>query len=158
MFSKNKDKDASARPTRNRANGPVSLISPDLTVTGNLSTQGDLQIDGTVEGNIQCQSLTIGAAARVIGHISAFDVLVRGSHKGDIEAHTITLTKTARVTGDIKYQTIASEAGASLDGRLTSARNRPAETAEPSVAPTVPIEVLGADPLDQIQRIRRQIK
>ncbi len=145
---------ASNTSSRQKLKGPVSLISPDLTVSGNLSTQGDLQIDGTVEGDIQCQSLTIGANAKVIGQISALEVLIRGSLIGNIQAQTVTLTKTAQVSGDIKHQTIAIESGARLDGRVSNSQNRSLASSEHAMF----TDSLEADKLDQIQRIRRQIK
>lgn len=120
MFFSGKDKHANGQTAGRRNNRElVSLISSDLFVSGNLVTPGDLQIDGTVEGDIQCQSLTVGQSASVTGHINATDVLIRGSHTGGIEARSVTLGKTARVVGDISHETIAIEAGAILDGRLT---------------------------------------
>jgi len=156
MFSKGKDKIQSMQRNRQRSSGPVSLISPNLTITGNLSTQGDLQIDGTVEGNIQCHSLTLGASAKVKGHISATEVLIRGALIGDIEAQTVTLSKTARVTGDILHQTVSIEPGATLEGRIAG-RSRIPTVAKPTSPHTAPMEILDAAHQDQIQRIPRQI-
>ena len=124
MFFTSRDKSQNGQQSgRRQGREPISLISTDLLVTGNLTSPGDLQIDGTVEGDIHCQSLTIGPAAAVTGNIIAVDVLIRGTHNGCIEARTVTLGKTARVTGDIIHETIAIEAGAVLDGHLTG-RNR----------------------------------
>lgn len=153
MFSKDKDSNPAAGQNRRRLNGPVSLISPDLCVNGNLSSPGDLQIDGTVEGDIQCQSLTIGASAKVTGRIIALEVLIRGALLGNIEAQTVTLAKTARVTGDILHDCIAIEAGAMLDGRLNG-RNRAQAAAEPVAS----AESMRTEATDRIQMIRRQIK
>ncbi len=126
MFFSGKDKTATGR---RQGREPVSLISADLLVTGNLVSPGDLQIDGVVEGDIHCQSLTIGASASVTGNIIASDVLIRGALHGGIEARSVTLGKTARVIGDILHETIAIEAGAVLEGRLTG-RNRALEVVE----------------------------
>lgn len=124
MFFSGKDKDViPASIGRRKGREAASLIGPDLVVSGHLSTPGDLQIDGVVEGDINCQSLTIGPTATVTGHIAASEVLVRGNLTGNIEARTVTLSKSARVNGDILHETIAIEAGAMLEGRLTG-RNR----------------------------------
>ena len=124
MFFNGKDKDGVTKNAGRRSGRePVSLISADLCVAGNLVSPGDLQIDGIVEGDIQCQSLTIGPSATVNGHITATDVLIRGTHVGGIDARSVTLGKTARVMGDIVHETIAIEAGAVLEGHLTG-RNR----------------------------------
>lgn len=108
---------------RRKGNSPPSLIGPDLTITGELSTPGDLQIDGNVIGNIQCNNLTLGAAATVKGDTKAQEILVCGSLTGNIHAANVTLTKTAKVDGDIHHETIAIEAGALLNGKLVSLKN-----------------------------------
>lgn len=124
MFFSGGDKKPNGLATgRRQGRDPVSLISADLSVTGDLVSPGDLQIDGFVEGDIRCQSLTIGPSASVTGNVVAEDVLIRGTLNGGIEARSVTLGKTAQVTGDILHETIAIEAGAVLDGRLTG-RNR----------------------------------
>lgn len=108
---------------RRKGNSPASLIGPDLTINGELITPGDLQIDGTVIGNIQCNNLTVGSAATVKGDTKARDVLLCGNLTGNIHAATVTLTKTAKIDGDIHHETIAIEAGALLNGRLVSLKN-----------------------------------
>ncbi|MDO9458737.1 MAG: polymer-forming cytoskeletal protein [Alphaproteobacteria bacterium] len=124
MFFSGKDKSPNARkPGRRQGGEPISLISADLVVSGDLITPGDLQIDGVVEGDIRCESLTIGPSATISGNIFAEDVLIRGTLNGAIEARFVTLGKTAQVSGDILHETIAIEAGAIFDGRLTG-RNR----------------------------------
>lgn len=124
MFFSGKGKNSGGQaPGRRQGREPVSLISADLSVRGDLISPGDLQIDGFVEGDIQCQSLTIGPSATVTGNISAEEVLIRGTLQGDIEARSVTLGKTAHVNGDILHETIAIEAGAVLEGHLKG-RNR----------------------------------
>jgi cytoskeletal protein CcmA (bactofilin family) len=124
MFFSGKDKTQDRQQSgRRQGREAISLISADLLVTGNLVSPGDLQIDGAVEGDIHCQSLTIGASATVTGNITAVDVLIRGTHNGNIEARSVTLGKSAKVMGNITHETIAIEAGAVLDGQLTG-RNR----------------------------------
>ncbi len=124
MFFNGKDKNRNGQHSgRRQGREPISLISADLAVTGNLVSPGDLHIDGTVDGDIHCQSLTIGPSATVTGNIFATDVLIRGALVGGIEARSVTLGRTAQVNGDILHETIAIEAGAVLEGRLTG-RNR----------------------------------
>ena len=96
-----------------------SIISADLKIVGNLASAGDLQIDGTVEGDITSRRLTVGEGALVQGAILADTVKVYGSVAGEIKANTVNLAKSARVDGDIGHQSIAMEAGASVSGRLT---------------------------------------
>ena len=46
-----------------KAKPPASVLSTDLQVTGNLKTTGDIQVEGTVEGDIRAHLLTIGESA-----------------------------------------------------------------------------------------------
>ncbi len=100
-------------------NAAPSIISADLKITGNLASAGDLQIDGTVEGDITSRQVTVGQGALVQGAILANTVRIYGTVAGEIKANDVTLAKSARVDGDIGHQSIAMEAGASVSGRLT---------------------------------------
>lgn len=157
MFSKDKDSNTTPAPAsrtgeRRRGNCPPSLISPDLCVSGNLGSPGDLQVDGTVEGDIQCHALTIGASANTIGQITAEEVLVRGTHTGNIDAKAVTLAKSARINGDIRHDTLAVESGAVLNGHLINRQNT---TTAPAIAGTKPTLQTEAD---HVQLVRQQPK
>ncbi|WP_166646330.1 bactofilin family protein [Zavarzinia compransoris] len=117
---------------KRRSAGPLpSLLAESLTVEGNLSSTGDLQIDGTVKGDISCRSLTLGEDGTVIGAIKADTVHVRGRIDGRINAATVELAATAVVTGDILHDTIGVESGARIDGHL---KPRPAAEAKAPAA------------------------
>lgn len=103
-----------------------SIISADLKIVGNLLSGGDLQIDGTVEGDISTRRITVGEGAIVQGAITAETVRVYGTVAGEIKASNVHLAKSARVDGDIGHQSIAMEAGASVNGRLTRLDKSPA--------------------------------
>ena len=61
---------SSERP-RASIGGVPSIISADLTITGNLQSDGDIQIDGQVDGDVLSRSLTIGQGAKVNGTVRA---------------------------------------------------------------------------------------
>ena len=105
-------------PTTPKANPPASVLSPDLTVTGNLKTSGDIQIEGTVEGDIRAHLLTVGEGATVKGECVADDVVVNGRIVGRLRGLKVRLTSTARVEGDIIHKTIAIESGAHFEGSV----------------------------------------
>jgi cytoskeletal protein CcmA (bactofilin family) len=102
-----------------RTSSTPSIIGPELTIKGNLSTNGSVQIDGKVEGDIDSKSLTIGETAEVNGVVSASEVMVRGNMQGEIKSNTVQLSSNARITGDIVHESLAVEAGASIEGRLS---------------------------------------
>ncbi len=94
-------------PSAPKAKPPASVLSPDLTIVGNLKTTGDIQIEGTVEGDIRAHLLTVGEGATVKGEIVADDVVINGRIIGRVRGLKVRLTSTARVEGDIIHKTIA---------------------------------------------------
>jgi len=94
-----------------------SIISPDLTIKGNLTCAGDIQIDGHVEGDVTSHSVKIGEGADMRGTITAETVRICGTVHGEIKAATVALEKTAKVTGNIMHQTLSIEAGACFEGQ-----------------------------------------
>ncbi len=97
--------------------GEPSVISADLKVVGDLHCVGDIQIKGTVEGDVKSRSVTVGEGAHVQGSIYGESVHVSGSVKGYIEAPEVTVAKTAKILGDIVHESLAVEAGAFLEGQ-----------------------------------------
>lgn len=95
-----------------------SIISNDMSVSGNLTGDGAMQVDGTVEGDIRCAHLTLGKSAQVRGEIECDTVHVHGSVTGEIRARSVTLSATAHVTGDIQHEELSIEAGAYMEGQL----------------------------------------
>ncbi|SER97868.1 protein CcmA, bactofilin family [Tranquillimonas rosea] len=101
-----------------KAKPPASVLSSDLTVKGNLKTTGDIQIEGTIEGDIRAHLLTVGENATVKGEVMADDVVVNGRVVGRVRGLKVRLTSTARVEGDIIHKTIAIESGAHFEGSV----------------------------------------
>ncbi|MDA1239044.1 MAG: polymer-forming cytoskeletal protein, partial [Proteobacteria bacterium] len=95
-----------------------SILSSDLTITGNLKTTGNIQVEGKVEGDIRAHLLTIGETALIKGEVIADDVVVNGRVVGKIRGLKVRLTATARVEGDIIHKTIAIESGAHFEGSV----------------------------------------
>ena len=111
MFSKGK-----ADGDRKRKVSAPTIISNGLTVSGNLDSDGEVQIDGIVEGDIKSVRLSIGQNGKIVGSVQAERVLVRGRINGQIRAQEVTLTRTAQVKGDIHHETLSIEPGAKIDG------------------------------------------
>ncbi len=123
-------------PGAKSRNAAPSLVSANLQVVGNLNTEGEIQIDGTVEGDITCNKLTVGESATISGEINADEIEVRGRVQGRIRARAVLLSKSANVTGDVWHDTLSIESGAFLEGHCkrndsatTPAAPKPAEPA-----------------------------
>ena len=101
-----------------KAKPPASVLSADLTISGNLRTSGDIQIEGQVEGDIRAHLLTVGQSAMISGEVVADDVVVHGHVKGRVRGLKVRLTSSAQVEGDIIHKTIAIESGAHFEGSV----------------------------------------
>jgi cytoskeletal protein CcmA (bactofilin family) len=99
--------------------GTLSFIGAEVTITGNVSGDGDIHLDGVIEGDLHCRSLILGAGGRVRGNIAAEKANVAGTVDGTISAGTLTIEKSARVKGDLAYDTLSMENGAQVDGRVS---------------------------------------
>ncbi len=120
-----------AKPKSHKTHKPASgtgipsLIAANLTIRGNLSSNGAVQIDGTVEGDIDSKSLIVGEGASVQGTISADTVMVCGKTDGAIKGKSVQLMSKAFVTGDIVHDSLSVEAGASIEGRVGRREAKP---------------------------------
>jgi cytoskeletal protein CcmA (bactofilin family) len=108
---------------------PRSLIEASVTLTGDLWSEGDLEIDGHLCGNINCRQLIVGKNAAVTGGIIAQEAVIRGKITGIIRAMRVLLQETARVESEIFYQSLSVDEGARFEG---VARPRPNPFAEES--------------------------
>ena len=73
----NYDVPASAAATsRPRTSGP-SVLSADLTVKGNIQTQGDIQVEGTIEGATVTTIIDRATALTAVGEIEALFTLAK---------------------------------------------------------------------------------
>jgi cytoskeletal protein CcmA (bactofilin family) len=106
------------KPSAPKAKPPASVLSSDLHVTGNMKTTGDIQVEGTVEGDIRAHLLTVGESATIKGEVIADDVVINGRIVGRVRGLKVRLTATARVEGDIIHKTIAIESGAHFEGSV----------------------------------------
>jgi cytoskeletal protein CcmA (bactofilin family) len=111
-----------------------SVVSRNFNIVGNLTCHDVLRIEGSVEGNIECEMLTIGEAGEVKGDIRADIIDMKGKLSGSIEARVLNLARSAEVEGDLViHESLGIEPGAVFDGTCKHMRSAPdtkaAETA-----------------------------
>jgi cytoskeletal protein CcmA (bactofilin family) len=106
-----------------RSSAAPSIISADLTISGTLTSTGDVQIDGRVEGDVHSAGLVIGDKAFIHGDVTAEEVTVRGRVQGGIRARKVLLASTCHVEGNILHEAFAVETGAYFEGNCRHADN-----------------------------------
>ena len=111
-----------------RRDGP-SRLPAGLTVTGDLTSDQDLTIDGVYDGQITLndQHLTIGTTARVSGRVIARAVTVAGAMDGNIIATgSVSLLPSSVVRGHLQTPSIVMLVGARFDGTVDPSRTEAA--------------------------------
>lgn len=141
MFSKSNNNKENSQDMQNRNRMPKpqavssapSIIGSDVKIVGNVTTPGELQLDGIVEGDINCGALTMGEHGQVTGTIKSENVVIRGKVEGTILSRTVRLEKSCKIIGDVKHETVSVESGAFIQGKFVhadaSARNAQPKTA-----------------------------
>ena len=139
------------RPAAAPAGDVPSIISANMKVVGNLHSDGDIQIDGTVEGEIKSRMVTVGETAHIIGSINAESVNVFGKVTGQVSAASVRIARTANVQGDINYKTLAIEEEAVLDGQIRRLDSTPVMESKPVAPAAKPAAPGGASKVEPLK-------
>ena len=99
-------------------NSSPSLIGKEIKIVGKVSSTGELQLDGVLEGEIMASKLVIETSAKVIGSVSSEDLVIKGRIIGPVFGKKVRFGSSARVEGDTFHETIAIEDGAYYEGSI----------------------------------------
>lgn len=103
-----------------------TIIGASIKVKGNFNGQGDIVIEGFLEGSLKTEAnVFIGEKARVNANVEASEALINGEISGNIKIKKyLAIGKTAKIMGDVQCGEISIERGASITGQiLVSAEN-----------------------------------
>lgn len=95
---------------------PASVVGEGAEIAGNLFSDGDVRVDGCVDGDVNGRKVAVGANGRVRGRIVADEAVISGTVSGGIAAQTVVLTATAKVACGIIQERLTVEAGAQVAG------------------------------------------
>ena len=107
-----------ADPTPRSGRIQHSIIGAGTTLTGDLFGNGDITVEGTVEGSIECRVLTLSGEPTINGSVEADAVHVCGTFNGDVRASKVVLDKQARMTGNLTYEILEVHPGACFEGKV----------------------------------------
>jgi cytoskeletal protein CcmA (bactofilin family) len=126
MFGKPANPDHSPETAARAKPLAASLITGQVVLSGDLASDGEVQLDGKVVGDVRAQRLTVGESGVIEGAVEADSVDIHGRVRGAIRARSVRLRACADVEGDITHAELAIESGARFVGR--SLRLEPPET------------------------------
>ncbi len=117
MFGSNKKTTTAQQPTM--VGKPETVIGANTSFVGTLKSDGNLRIDGSVEGDVEVLgNLIIGATGRVIASVKGQNVHVSGAVKGEIIAvEQLEISPTGKVWGDITTAALHIEPGGLFRGQ-----------------------------------------
>jgi cytoskeletal protein CcmA (bactofilin family) len=94
-----------------------SIISGSTQIVGDITTDGEVQVDGKIEGNIRCHTLIVAESGEVTGKVISESATIHGTLTGTVQSKSVTLSSSARVVGDLTHETLTVEPGAHLKGQ-----------------------------------------
>ncbi len=120
-----------------RSGGPqptgYSVVDEQMVITGEVSTEGTIRVDGRIEGRLhRLGALIIGSAGVGVGDIEAAEVIVGGLVEGNIvAAGRVEVLASASVRGDIRTSAMLLHEGGTVHGHMmVDHRNANAATDE----------------------------
>ena len=108
-------------PSKNSSFNPhqINILNAGTKINGDLSSEGDLRIEGNVKGNIEVKTkLVLGASSQVLGNVKAQNCDISGLVTGNIEvADLLSIKASAKIQGDIACGKLVIESGAIFNGK-----------------------------------------
>lgn len=101
----------------------AGVIGAGLVLMGRLRGDGDMRIEGVLEGEIDLDGdVSLGATSNVVAPVRGHSVEVEGELVGNVIAERdLTVRAGGRVRGDVRAARLAIDDGAIIDGVLDMA-------------------------------------
>lgn len=92
-------------------------IESNTTIVGEITSEADFRIDGTLEGNITTSGkVVIGKEGKIVGKMTCVNADVEGFFNGNLDVSDLLVLKSsAQVEGEIVIGKLSVEEGASLN-------------------------------------------
>jgi cytoskeletal protein CcmA (bactofilin family) len=127
MLFRNFRKKNNSADENNRGRSGPSILTEDVVIEGNLISGGELQIDGTVNGDVRAHSVVVDAQGVIHGEVVAEEVLVRGRIIGPIRGIHVHVYAGGHIEGDVINETISIDNGAYIEGAIRRSEDPLAE-------------------------------
>jgi cytoskeletal protein CcmA (bactofilin family) len=98
----------------------TGVIAANSTWSGNLRSEGSLQVFGVVDGELSAHDeIYVAEGARVTAHLTARTIIIAGSVDGTVECTArLEIMPSGYVSGDVTSPTLVVHEGARVDGDL----------------------------------------
>lgn len=149
MLGKNKGTATVAAETSGKIG---TIIGPGAVFDGNMTTPESIRIEGTINGNCNCQQkLIVGPEGLVKGNINSQNLMVSGRIDGDVFVHgKLELLSTGNIHGNITTKALIVDEGGCFDGKCIMTESIPEPALEIPQKPAAP-EPSEKDPAKRAQ-------
>ncbi len=98
-----------------------TVIGPSVKVKGNFNGQGNIVIEGILEGSLKTAgSVFVGEKAKISASVVAKEAKISGEVAGNVKIKgQLEIASSAKIFGDVECATLSIEKGASLNGKIT---------------------------------------
>ncbi len=95
----------------------INVINKNTSIKGDITSEGDYRIDGTLEGDLKVKGkVIIGLTGKIKGKVETSNAEIEGSFSGELLVHeTLTIKSSASISGDIVISKLSVEPGASFN-------------------------------------------
>ena len=95
------------------------MIGEGVVITGNIKSDSEVTIQGTVDGDVECNSITIDKSGKLKGKIQAENMKVKGKAEGEINvSNLLEIQSKGDVSGQVMYGGIQIEEEGKLAGEI----------------------------------------
>ena len=116
MFSKKENKTVKNKVME------INVVGKNTTIVGDINSDGDFRIDGTLEGTLTTNGrVIIGTSGIIKGTVNATNADIEGKFTGELlVSNTLTVKATSVITGNVTIGNLSVEPGASFNATCTS--------------------------------------
>jgi len=114
MFTQEKKKSGDAVGLRSQER---NVIAKNTTIVGDIKSDGDFRIDGTLDGNLTTRGkVIIGSSGVITGTLKAKTADIEGTINGKLHLDkTLAIRATAEITGEVVAGKLSVEPGATFN-------------------------------------------
>ena len=100
------------------SNSSINIISDGTIIKGDIIANGDIRIDGELNGNLSAKGkLVVGTNGKINGEIVCNNIEVSGFIKGKVTAtELLNMKSTSKIEGDIITGKLSVEPGSAFTG------------------------------------------
>lgn len=101
--------------------GSETIIAQGVKVEGDFRSNGDITIDGELNGSLQTSAaLHIGESAVIHAEVSAHNAVIAGVVVGNLQVEDgLQLLSSSNITGDIVTSHLSIAEGSMVNGRIS---------------------------------------